>query len=330
MGLLTPIAEVLLAEHSYKKISGEVLFIGRQTTFQDEQSLNRLLAKYGLALPQDFKCEYDTETRGAEGQRFLTDRCLMRSLGVEKVNFLDVTDYEGADVVHDLGYPVPEKLVGKYDFIYNGGCLDNMFNPGVALTNLSKMLRPGGRVVCFESASSRNSPYLMYSPGWFWDYYVMNAFNDCKVYIGSFYDGDEFTLGPWDWFYVNMLGKNCDWQEQNGPAPMARENNHLVIVSIAEKGENSTSDRQPIQLQYRVDPGLQAECLRNAKAMAACARPVMFSDKGRRFDDYLTYVGKIGLNIHPRSPGQAVVSFVRRNLRALKVVSRIVLKQAVV
>lgn len=330
MGLLTPVAEVLLAEHSYKKITGNVLFVGRQTTFQDEESLARLLAKYGLPLPPDFKYEHDTETRGGEGQRFLTDRCFMRSLGVEKVNFLDVTDYEGADVVHDLGYPVPESLVGRYDFIYNGGCLDNMFNPGVALTNFSKMLKPGGRVVCFESASSRNSPYLMYSPGWFWDYYVMNAFKDCKVYIGSFYDGEEFTLGPWDWFYANMLGANCTWQEKNGPAPMARENNHLVLVSIAEKGEHSTADRQPIQLQYRVDKALLAECQKNAEAMAACPRPVILGRKGQTFDDYLTPMGKIGASIHPRSPAQALTAFIRRNLRALKVISRISLKQAVV
>jgi len=330
MGLLSPIAEVLLAEHSYNRIGGDVLFVGRQTTFQDEESLTRLLAKYGVSLPADFKFEYDTETRGAEGQRFLTDRCFMRSLGVEKVNFLDVTDYEGADVVHDLGYPVPESLVGRYDFIYNGGCLDNMFNPGVALMNFSKMLKPGGRVVCFESVSSRNSPYLMYSPGWFWDYYVMNAFKDCKIYLGSFYDGDEFTLGPWNWFYVNMLGEKCNWQEKNGPAPMARENNHLVLISIAEKGADSTSDRQPIQLQYRGDEALKLQCQKNAEAMAACARPVILGRPGQKYDHYLTSLGKIGAGIHSRALARTIYMVARRNLRALKVIGRILVRRAVV
>src|SRR5688572_28944649 len=112
----------------------------------------------------------------------------MRSLGVKKIYSLDVTDYERADIVHDLGYSVPDTLHERFDFIYNGGCLDNMFNPGMAMINFSKMLRPGGRVVCMEAASSWCAPYIIYSPGWFSDYYVANGFADCKVYLGSYYD----------------------------------------------------------------------------------------------------------------------------------------------
>jgi hypothetical protein len=75
----------------------------------------------------------------------------MKSLGINTFHALDVTDYEGADIVLDLGEPIPEKYCGNYDFIYNGSCLDNMFNPGVALMNLSK---PQGRIINIEAASS--------------------------------------------------------------------------------------------------------------------------------------------------------------------------------
>lgn len=331
MGLHVPVAEFLLVEHLYKKIEGDILFIGRQTTFQDEDSLARLMAKYNLSLPTGFTYEYDTETRGASERRYITDRCFMRAIGVtKKVNFLDVTDYEGADIVHDLGYPVPSSLEGRYDFIFNGGCFDNMFNPGVAITNLSKMLRPGGRVVCFESADSWNSPYLMYSPGWFWDYYVTNAFADSKIYIGSFHDGDELAVGPWDWYYINMQGAKCTWQETNGPAPAARENNHLVIISIAEKGEKSTADRQPIQLQYRVNEALAQECKRNAEAMRSSLRPVVLASEGQKFDHYATYLGKLGKGFQLRSFTGQKFPLVRRSLRAMKVISRILLNQSVV
>jgi hypothetical protein len=331
MGLQVPVAEAILAEHRYRKIEGNVLFVGRQTTFLDEKSLGRLLGKHGLALPEEFTFEFDTETRGADGQRFITDRCFMRSLGVDNVNFLDVTDYEGADIVHDLGYPIPDSLRDRYDFIYDGGCFDNMFNPGVAIVNLSKMLRPGGRVICFESVSSWNSPYLMYSPGWFWDYYVVNGFFDCKIYIGSFRDADELALGPWGWFYVNIAGAKNDWQERNGRPPAARENNHLVLVSIAEKGPHSTSDRQPIQLQYRVNKDLIDECEKNAHAMRACPRPVILgSDGTQHYDRYVTPLGRIGDGIHPRSAGLRCEKFIRRNLRALKIIVRMLLNRVVV
>ena len=330
MGLLVPLAEALLTEHQYKKIEGNVLFVGRQTTFLDEKSLEALLQKHGLSMPKGFSYEFDNETRGAAGQRFITDRCFMRSIGVEKVDFLDVTDYEGAEIVHDLGYPVPDSLLNRYDFIYNGGCLDNMFNPGTAIVNFSKMLRPGGRVVCVESASSFNSPYLMYSPGWFWDYYVTNGFADCKVYIGSFHDGDELCFGPWDWYYANLLGEKCTWQETNGPSPAARENNHLVIVSIAEKAANSTAERQPIQLQYRVNEDLIKECTAKAEAMCACPRPVILGKPGEKYDRYLTPLGKIGVGVHSRSLAQRMRKLIRRNLRALKIVLRMFTNRAVV
>lgn len=241
MGLTVVVAELIITEHLYRPIRGNVLFVGRQTVFLDEKSLNALLIKHGLTLPAGFKYEFDDETRSADGKHFISDRCFMQSIGIDKVDFLDVTDYEGADIVHDLGHPVPDMLSNRYDFIYNGGCLDNMFNPGVALINFSKMLRPGGRVICLESAMSWNSPYLMYSPGWFWDYYVTNGFADCKIYIGSFYDGDDMCFGPWNLYYVNMTGKDCTWQETNGPAPVARDNNQLMVVSVAEKGDESTS-----------------------------------------------------------------------------------------
>lgn len=321
MGLLVPVAEAIVAEHCYRKIEGDVLFIGRQTTFIDAKSLDLLLGKYGLSVPAGFTYEFDSETRGASGQRFITDRCLMRSIGIEKVNFLDVTDYEGADIVHDLGYPVPDSLLDRYDFIYNGGCFDNMFNPGVAMINLSKMLRSGGRVVCLESASSWNSPYLIYSPGWFWDYYVTNAFADCKIYIGSYHDNDDLFYGPWDWYYVNLTSANSD---KNGGPPEAIENNHLVIITVSEKGESSTSERQPIQHQYRLDDRLRKEFDRNAETMRVCKRPIILGREGKEcYDQYLTPLGKIGVGIHFRPFDQRLKKIVRRNRNALSTVVKV-------
>ena len=166
-----------------------------------------------------------------------------KELGL-KHKVLDQSDYEGAEIIWDLGYPVPQDLHDRFDFIYNGGCLDNMFNPAVAMMNFTKMLKPGGRLVCMESASSFNSAYLMYSPGWFWDYFDVNNFVDWRVYICSYKNSRELMYGPWKWFEYDMP------KNKNGPAPETR-NNHVLVVSIAEKGELTTPDRQPLQYQYR-------------------------------------------------------------------------------
>lgn len=157
---------------------------------------------------------------------------------------LDQSDYEGADIVWDLGYPVPEGLHSRFDFIFNGGCLDNMFNPAQAMMNFTQMLKPGGRLVCMESASSFNSPYLMYSPGWFCDYYEVNQYESWEAYICSYHNSKELFFGPWKWFRYDQK------KDKNGPSPATR-GNHILVVSIAQKGNLTTHDVQPIQYQYR-------------------------------------------------------------------------------
>jgi SAM-dependent methyltransferase len=312
MGLLAPVAEFLLTEHRHRPIKGDVLFVGRQTVFLNEASLSFLLRKYGMDAPPPTPVEFDSATVGSMQGKFVTDRYFMKCLGVDRLRFIDVSDYEGADIVADLGYPVDASLHGKFDFIYNGGCFDNMFNPGQAMMNLSRMLKPGGRIVCLESASSYNSPYLIYSPGWFFDYYATNTFADCKIYVCSYRDTPQLFFGPWDAFYF-------DWRlAKNGPSPEAKFNNHLLLLTIAEKGAQSTSDRQPIQFQYRHDAQLNAEFEKNVATFNASPRPILngFSSAepppspGRlarigdrlgvtlyRSESYLRPLGKLGLGI---------------------------------
>jgi len=127
-----------------------------------------------------------------------------------------------------------------------------------------------------------------------------------------------------------MVGEKCSWQETNGPAPVARDNNQLVVVSIAERGAESTSERQPIQLQYRNNDVLLKECEKKAEAMRSCPRPVILGREGQRYDHYLTSLGKIGTGIHSRPLTQRIEKVTRRNLRAAKIVGRIFSNRAVV
>jgi SAM-dependent methyltransferase len=166
-----------------------------------------------------------------------------KDLGI-KHRVLDQSDYEGADIVHDLGYPVSAELHGKFDFIYNGGCLDNMFNPAQAMMNFTQMLAPNGQIVCMESASSFNSAYLIYSLGWFYDYFEANRFKDWQIYLCSYRNTKELYYGPWKWFSYVHAG------DRNGPVPQTK-GNHLLVVSVARKGPYTTHDRQPLQYQYR-------------------------------------------------------------------------------
>jgi len=289
MGLLNPVCEFLIIEHKRRPLGPKALFISRQTVPLSLAALRRLLARHSLSDQNTGPVEYDEETWGASGRQYVTDRYFMRALGIHDYNALDVTDYEGADIVWDLGQPIPEKYHGTFDFIYNGGCFDNMFNPGVAMMNLSKMLKPGGRMVCMESASSYHPPYLMFSPGWFNDFYVFNSYNSCAVYLASYPGHDELMHGPWRMRYVNVPAS------PNGGPPRPAEGEHLLLVTVAEKGAASSDTIQPIQHEYRTTPELKETFATNQARLRSNAPPLI---NGAPAPDlsapYLIDVGSLG------------------------------------
>jgi SAM-dependent methyltransferase len=294
MALVVPICEFLIREHCYRPITGSSLFVGRQTVPLTPELHERLLSRHGLRNAYAGPIELDNETRYSEGKGYITDRYFMRSIGVDQFHALDVTDYEGADIVHDLGYPVGDEHRQKFDFIYNGGCFDNMFNPGVAMMSLSKMLKPGGRMICLESASSFAAlPYLIFSPGWFHDFFVMNRYADCKVYIGSFIDGYKLWHGPWDMSYVNVPANAV------GGPPEPQPGSYLLIVVVAEKGKDSTDDVQPVQSVYRIGDTINAAYNVRQVALLSNPRPIVTDGRSlsRPFTDYLVPVGELGKDL---------------------------------
>jgi SAM-dependent methyltransferase len=166
-------------------------------------------------------------------------------LGVEEIVTIDVSDYEKAGVVLDLMLPLPEKYEGIADFIIGGSTLDNVFDPAMYLMNINRLLRPGGRL--FEIDCAVNGfgfvAYLIFTAAWFLDYFVVNKFDDCKVYlveIPGFWYLYGFGVNP-----NNLI--DGSWIENFPNRPGCQ----LWIAVIAEKGANSTYSARPNQAQYR-------------------------------------------------------------------------------
>lgn len=256
--MLAPVCELLFLENSYKPITGNVLFIGRQDIFLTPATLYLLLRKYNVPPLQKSYIEM-SKTRPS----FITDKSLMSFLPIDNLVFMDVSDYEGADIIWDLGYPVNESLHGKFDFIFNGSCLDNMFNPGVAMVSLSKMLTPHGRILHLEHATPFNGPYVMFPPSWFHDYYVQNGFADCKCYVGEFEDTEDLYYGPWQLYFYDYASN------PNGAMPRGK---NFMLVTLAENSPTATTDKQPIQAQYRSDTNVAARYNENLEVITTSKR----------------------------------------------------------
>jgi SAM-dependent methyltransferase len=270
MGLPLAVAEFLFFENSYSPIVGDVGFIGRQTTLLTEKALETLRLRYGVSTPSSFSLQYDSETNAFHDygdHKLITDRCLVSLFGGKYLS-IDVSDYEGADVIVDMSFPIPSEHYERFDFIFDGSCLDNIFNPAQAIMNMSKMLRPGGRLVSINHGTHINGPYTVFSPGWFFDFFVANKYRDCKVYLCIFRDSQSLHTGALPTLCYN-------WKiSPMGRMPDLPAGNHVLLVVIAEKGADSTDDCQPVQSIYRDKEYFRTTFIQNFEAIAKSPRPM--------------------------------------------------------
>lgn len=241
MGIERNVASAIVKEHAWKPIRGDVLLLGRQTMFFPPKDAIALLKESALPIP-DIQFQKDDETRQASSH-YIRDDDFFRLLGVDRVKALDVSPYEGAEIIHDLTKPIPDSLERSADFILDGSTLDNVFDPATALRNISRLLKPGGRLLAVNLASNHYSPYTIQSGSWFLDYFAVNHFSDCKVYATVY-----SSLG------VNFFTPDLSKLQKSLPQVTNVESPHVMgWLVLAEKGLNSTWDKTPVQHQYRSD-----------------------------------------------------------------------------
>ncbi|NKB29463.1 MAG: methyltransferase domain-containing protein [Rhodobacteraceae bacterium] len=106
---------------------------------------------------------------------------MMRKLGFGEMEAMDFSDYEGASIIHDLNRRIPSELEGQFDFIFDGGTIEHVFNVPVALENVFRMLKPGGR---FVSANGFNGwpahGIYQFNPELVWTFWSRNC--GCEVH----------------------------------------------------------------------------------------------------------------------------------------------------
>ena len=248
MGLPAPLINFFLKENQYMPISGNLLTLGRQTILCSPQNLAKKLKQFNIRWDLASATLDRTTTQALSSKEcYIDDNSFFGSFGKINLNVLDITNYEGATIIHDMSLPVPNELKNKYDFIFNGSILDNMFDPAQAMRNITEMLSSNGRVLHIEMASNLAFEYVIFSVDWFLDYYVVNDFLDCTVYVCEFKDVDSLCRGPWRIFYYNPKADGTAFSLKSLNLTQA------VVVVIAEKKPESTSNKSAVQWCYRND-----------------------------------------------------------------------------
>jgi hypothetical protein len=242
MGISPFYAEAIIRECSHKPFSGTVITMGRQTMLFTPQETLQLFRNAGVTLDIDpASLETDSETSLA-GNGYISDRAFFGLLGVDKLRSLDHDAYEGADIIHDLNETLPSHLEQIADVIIDGSTIDNVFNPAQALINLSRMLKPGGRLISINVGSNHYTPYMIPTPGWFFDFFVVNGYADCRVYVCIFAEDGAVTVLALD---SGLIAANIS------TIHTVQSEKPLGLFIIAEKSTKPDPQQVPIQLHYQ-------------------------------------------------------------------------------
>lgn len=176
MGVDFELFERLVEFSTRFRPEGRTLMLGRQSFGVNQ----RIVQKYDTVLEKN---GYDlTHEDLLQDDGFC--ETLMRKLGFGEVESMDFSGYESAAIIHDLNRPVDASLEEKFDFIFDGGTIEHVFNVPVALDNVFRMLKVGGRFISANGFNGWPSHGIyQFTPELVWTYWTRNcecAVHDCR------------------------------------------------------------------------------------------------------------------------------------------------------
>jgi hypothetical protein len=126
------------------------LTLGHQSLCFSPRQFRSALRKFGIpATDQQIERCFHREPMGP----LYIDE-LLRFLGADEVVSLDYSNFEGATFLHDLNGPLPVAHQVRYDFVFDGGTLEHVFDFPSALRHSLEALRVGGHFLSIAPASN--------------------------------------------------------------------------------------------------------------------------------------------------------------------------------
>ena len=196
MGIDSTCLELILRSQKYVAKRGNILTLGRQGIHTPPNVVDSLLDKYGLPY---------LKGRYVWGW----SEPLFEGLGFTAVDSLDYSAYEGASRIHNMNTALIAP-VKRYDYVYDGGTIEHVFNTPQVCENIINSLEVGG-IFCSVTCNNNLSGHGIYqfSPEFF-----LSAFSPkygmeiLELYIGI------VGTGVAAWKDVNSFhreggGRNC-------------------------------------------------------------------------------------------------------------------------
>jgi hypothetical protein len=244
MGIYKDGIRLLMREGSRKKFSGRVLQLGRQEVLSTERNMKKISEE------ENFKLSEPREDIGYGKSKFsdeitVNDRYFFQSLGFEVVDSLDISTFEGANIIHDLNKLLTKELmnISTYDLIYDGGTMEHIFHIPNILKNIFDLLSVDGRIIHANPINMFNHGLYNFSTCFYEDFYSANGFliNECgviKIPNVSWSGNRYYTSGHKNSQFIRSLN------------PGLLDGANYMTNFIATKLHDSTGHRVPQQGIY--------------------------------------------------------------------------------
>lgn len=183
MGLARAGVHLLLLEAARLPYSGSVVTLGRQHVYITGDELRVMARDLGVTLreiPDELHREASLAACG-----YLSDDCLLRMIGFDRVVRIDYSDYESPDLLIDLNAAeTPNELQQAFDLVLDSGTIEHVFDVAAAVRHCARMVRSGGRVIHLTPASNCvEHGFHSLSPTFFADFYSACQWQINRVYL---------------------------------------------------------------------------------------------------------------------------------------------------
>jgi SAM-dependent methyltransferase len=188
-----------------------------------------------MLLPSERKKIYQWTGVQLKGCEFAD--IFLEYLGAAPPHSMDASQYEGADIIHNLNEKVPKHLENNFDCLIDGGTLEHIFEFTNALRSCLSMVRPGGHlIICNMANNHMGHGFYQFSPELFFSAFTPD--NGCRLQSIFLNDGGTWykPLDP------NIVG--CRLESRTVGCT-------TVFVCVQRISDNPPLTAPPHQSDYR-------------------------------------------------------------------------------
>jgi hypothetical protein len=246
MGIARGMIKLLMREGRERKFTGNIITAGKQDVYATADDVRKWAAEMNFELNSDVDIEISS-IEEFKKLKYISDVTFFKMLGFNKVDSLDYSDYQGCTILHDLNYPIPKDLEGKYELVFDGGTMEHVYDVAMVMSNFNALTKISGRIIHASPSSNHTDHGLyMFSPTFFVDYYETNKWELLETLLFEYKPSSTLGLGFLNrWKIYKYAPGSLDTWIFGGYKGM------FGIFNVALKQSNSTIENKVYQGAYR-------------------------------------------------------------------------------